>query len=58
LANFEVLAEVVWKEICWKEDWEGYQYGIKFIRIREEDHRKLTELLSSDYESERVSYNL
>ena len=58
LANFEVLAEVVWKDIYWKDSWEGYQYGVKFIRIREEDHRKLTELLSSHYESERVSYNL
>jgi hypothetical protein len=58
LANFEVLAEVVWKEMCWKENWEGYQYGLKFIRIREEDHRKLTELLSSHYESEKVSCNL
>jgi hypothetical protein len=57
LANFEVLGEVVWKETCWKENWEGYQYGLRFIRIREEDHRKLTELLSSRYESERISYN-
>jgi hypothetical protein len=58
LANFDVSAEVVWKEICWKENWEGYQYGLKFIRIREEDHRKLRQLLSSDYELERASYNL
>ena len=58
LANFEVLAEVVWKEIYWKENWEGYQYGLKFIRIREEDYRQLTELFSSHDEPERVSYNL
>jgi hypothetical protein len=58
LANFEVLAEVIWKEIHWKEDWEGYQYGLKFILIREEDQRKLTQLLSSHYESETLSYNL
>jgi len=58
LANFEVLAEVIWKEIYWKEDWEGYQYGLRFILIREEDQRKLTQLLSSHYESETLSYNL
>jgi hypothetical protein len=57
LANFEVLGEVVWKENCWKENWEGYQYGLRFVRIREEDHRKLRELLSSRYEYERISYN-
>ena len=58
LANFEVLAEVVRKEIYWKEDWEGYQYGLKFIQIRKEDHGKLTDLLSSDDELERASCNL
>jgi len=58
LANFEVLAEVIWKETHWKEDWEGYQYGLRFILIREEDQRKLTQLLSSHYESETLSYNL
>jgi hypothetical protein len=46
MANFEVLAQVVWREICVKEDWEGYQYGLKFIQISQEDHLKLRQLLS------------
>jgi hypothetical protein len=46
IANFEVLAQVVWREICVKEDWEGYQYGLKFIQISQEDHLKLRQLLS------------
>jgi len=45
LTNFEVSAEIIWKEIFWKEDWEGYQYGLKFIRILDEDQWKLKGLL-------------
>jgi hypothetical protein len=46
LANFEVLAEIIWKDIHWEENWEGYQLGLKFIKILEEDSRKLRGLLS------------
>jgi hypothetical protein len=45
LSNFEVSAEIIWKEIHWKEDWEGYKYGLKFIRILDEDQWKLKDLL-------------
>jgi hypothetical protein len=45
LSNFEVSAEIIWKEIYWKEDWEGYKYGLKFIRILDEDQWKLKDLL-------------
>jgi hypothetical protein len=55
LADFEVLAEVVWKDIYWKDGWEGYQYGLKFIQIGEEDNRKLEQLLSGWYELEEIS---
>ena len=47
LTNFEVLAEIIWKDLHWEEDWEGYQYGLKFIQIKEEDLQKLKQLLSS-----------
>jgi len=44
LANFEVLAEIIWKKV--EEKWEeGYHYGMKFIQILEEDYRKLRKLL-------------
>jgi hypothetical protein len=46
LTNFEVLAEIIWKDLHWEEDWEGYRYGLKFIKILEEDCRKLKQLLS------------
>jgi len=45
LSNFEVSAEIIWKEIHWKEDWEGYKYGLKFIRILNVDQWKLKNLL-------------
>ena len=47
MTNFEVDAEIVWKDLHLKEDWEGYQYGLKFIQIKEEDFQKLLQLLSS-----------
>jgi hypothetical protein len=45
LSNFEVFVEVVWKDIHWEENWEGYQLGLKIIQILEEDYRKLKQLL-------------
>lgn len=49
MANFEVSVEVVWKDIYWKENWEGYQYGLKFLQINKEDHWRLRQLLSGGY---------
>lgn len=33
LADFDVSAQIVWNEPYWKEDWEGYRYGLKFVSI-------------------------
>jgi hypothetical protein len=52
LTNFEVLAQVIWKDLHWEEDWEGYQYGLKFIQILEEDRRKLKQLLNGQFQME------
>lgn len=49
LSNFQVLAEIIWKDIHWKENWEGYQLGLKFISILEEEHRKLKQLLGDGH---------
>jgi hypothetical protein len=49
-SNFEVLAEIVWKDKYWEENRERYQYGLKFIHILEEDHRKLKELLGNGHD--------
>lgn len=58
LTNFEVLAQVVWKEIYWKENWEGYQYGLEFVSMREHDHWKLRQLLCGQFNSDEISYHL
>ena len=60
LANFKVTAKIVWKEVCWKEDskgnqyWKGYQYGLEFIRILDEERWKLNYLLRGRFESEKI----
>ena len=64
LANFKVTGKIVWKEPYSKEDWKGdpywkgYQYGLEFTQILDEDRWKLDLLLSGRYKEEEVSYNL
>lgn len=52
LANFEVLAEIIWKDLHWEEDWEGYQYGLKFIKMVETEYSKLKQLLDGQFSLE------
>jgi len=47
MTNFEVVAQIVWKDLYLKENWSGYQYGLRFIQIEEEDLQKLQQLLST-----------
>jgi hypothetical protein len=49
LANFEVIAEIIRKELHWEEDWEGYQYGLRFVKILETDRQKLKQILCGQY---------
>jgi hypothetical protein len=58
LTNFEVLAEIIWKDLYWEEDWEGYRYGLKFIRILEEDCGKLKKILSGQFQLGEVISHL
>ena len=55
LANFEVLTKIVRKDVVWDEDWEGYEYGLKFVRMLEVDRRKLRQIMSGQFSLERVS---
>jgi c-di-GMP-binding flagellar brake protein YcgR len=57
LTNFEVLAEIIWKDLHWEEDWEGYRYGLKFIRILDEDRGKLKQLLNGQFQLDEISSN-
>jgi len=45
LANFEVVAEVVWTKSHPNEGKEGYEFGLRFVHILEEDRQKLKHLL-------------
>ena len=47
LANFEVLAEVVWTRNYSDEGRKGYELGVKFVKILEEDRQKLKHLLGT-----------
>lgn len=57
LTNFEVVAEVVRKDLHWEEDWEGFEYGLKFIQIFEEDREKLKQLLSGLFQTGEATNN-
>lgn len=57
LANFEVLAEIIWKDLHWEEDWEGYQYGLRFLHILDNEYWKLKQLLSDQFHLEEVQRN-
>ncbi len=55
MTNFEVTAEVMWKDLYLTEDWDGYQYGLKFLQIKEEDLHKLKQLLTRPFEMSETS---
>ncbi|MGQ9647766.1 MAG: PilZ domain-containing protein [Thermodesulfobacteriota bacterium] len=55
LANFQVVAEIVWKKVSVDTKGKGFQYGVKFVQIFEEDSKKLKALLSDRSTSEEIS---
>lgn len=57
LSNFEVIAEIIRKDLHWEEDWEGYEYGTKFLQIFDEDRQKLKQLLEGLFQLEEITHN-
>ena len=59
LVDFKVVAKIVWKKPYSKEDlngkqyWRGYQYGLEFMQISDEDRWKLTFVIGGRLESEK-----
>jgi hypothetical protein len=47
LADVEVSAEIIWKDLHFSNNSEGYQYGLKIVQILEGDRWKLKQLLSN-----------
>jgi len=57
LSNFEVIAEIIRKDLHWEEDWEGYEYGTRFLQIFDEDRQKLKQLLDGQFQLEEITHN-
>ena len=55
VANFSAIVEIVRKDICLREDWDGYQYGLKFIKVLNKDLPKLKHFLNNRYDSLEIS---
>jgi hypothetical protein len=45
--GIRIVGKIVWKDHHYETEWKGYQYGIEFVRISEEDRQKLVNLLRS-----------
>ncbi len=44
--KFSAMTEIIWKDVYIWDDWEAYQYGLKFSQISYEDYLKLKQILS------------
>jgi hypothetical protein len=47
LTNFKCIGEVMWKDDCPWDDFEGYQYGVKFIKVPDKNLVKLADFFSN-----------
>jgi len=60
LDDFKVVARIVWKKVCSKEDsngkqfWRGYRYGLEFVQMSDEDRRNLTFVIGGRFEFEEI----
>jgi len=55
LKSLRASAEIVWKEIYWKEDWEGFRYGLRFTEIEEEELWTLQQILRGRFQIGEIS---
>jgi len=58
LSNFNVSAEIVWKDQPEDSDLIGYRYGLKFVEILKEDYWKLTQLLSGEFRLDNLEVSM
>jgi hypothetical protein len=45
--GFRSVVEIIWKDIYAWDDWESYQYGLKFPQIPSEDYLKFRHLFKN-----------
>jgi len=55
--RLRAIAEIVWKDSYAWHDLEAYQYGLKFVKILEEDYLKLKEILRNQSAVEDVQFS-
>jgi len=53
--KFSAITEIIWKDLYIWDDWEAYQYGLKFTQISYEDYLRLKQILSSQSNLEEVT---
>jgi hypothetical protein len=53
--KLSAMTEIILKDIYIWDDWEAYQYGLRFNQILYEDYLKLKEILSSQSNLEEVT---
>ena len=60
LDDFKVVERIVWKKPYRKADcqgnqfWGGYQYGLEFVQMLDEDRSKLTSVIGGRFEFEEI----
>jgi hypothetical protein len=53
--QFSAMTEIIWKDLYIWDDWEAYQYGLKFSHISYEDYLKLKQILGSQSNLQEVT---
>lgn len=56
VSKFTALTQIVWKDIGLWDDWEGYLYGMKFLKVLDKDYLKLKEILLNQSRVEEVRF--
>lgn len=57
LASLEVKAEIIWKAGHFREDWQGWKYGLRFTKIFKKEREKLSQLLSGEFRLDEFHYH-
>ena len=56
LESFRAEAEIIWKDLYLWDDWEEYQYGLRFVEIFNEDYLTLKRHLCRRSNLEEASF--
>ena len=54
LSNLLGMAQIIWKDHYVWSEYEGYKYGLQFVKISNENHKKLRLLLENLFNLENT----